>query len=87
MGELDEKQPYSLTYCLHFLETHGAWWDTRCSVHVQILLARLLALMSWNDSYSNGIYQLAQVFVQSGFNTALIQKKDADEDDFSSIFS
>ena len=28
----------------------------------------------------------AQVFVQSGFNTALIQKKDADEVDFCSVF-
>lgn len=29
---------------------------------------------------------LANVFVQSGFNTALIQKKDADDVDFSSVF-
>lgn len=30
--------------------------------------------------------QIANVFIQSGFNTALIQKKDSDEIDFSSIF-
>lgn len=30
--------------------------------------------------------QVATVFIQSGFNTALIQKKDADDLDFSSIF-
>lgn len=29
---------------------------------------------------------IANVFVQSGFNTALIQKRDADEVDFSSVF-
>ena len=29
---------------------------------------------------------IANVFVQSGFNTALIQKKNADEVDFSSVF-
>ena len=30
---------------------------------------------------------IAQVFVQSGLNTALIQKKDVDETDFSSVFA
>lgn len=30
--------------------------------------------------------QIANVFIQSGFNTALIQKKDSDDLDFSSIF-
>lgn len=29
---------------------------------------------------------LANVFIQSGFNTALIQNKDVDEDDYSSVF-
>ena len=30
--------------------------------------------------------QIATVFIQSGFNTALIQKKESDDVDFSSIF-
>lgn len=54
---------------------------------VSIVLARLLS----PDEY--GIISLitifitiANVFVQSGFNTALIQKKEADEVDFSSVF-
>jgi teichuronic acid exporter len=54
---------------------------------VSIVLARLLS----PDEY--GIISLilifitiANVFVQSGFNTALIQKREADELDFSSVF-
>lgn len=54
---------------------------------VSIVLARLLS----PDEY--GIISLitifitiANVFVQSGFNTALIQKKEADELDFCSVF-
>ena len=54
---------------------------------VSIVLARLLS----PDEY--GIISLltifitiANVFIQSGFNTALIQKKDADELDFCSVF-
>lgn len=54
---------------------------------VQIILARLLS----PDEYGiiaivNVFVLLASVFVQSGLNTALIQKKDADELDFSSVF-
>lgn len=54
---------------------------------VQIILARLLAPEQFGIIAILMVFiNLAQVFVQSGFNTALIQKKDADEDDFSSIF-
>ncbi len=54
---------------------------------VQIILARLLAPEQFGTIAIVMVFiQLAQVFVQSGFNTALIQKKDADEEDFSSIF-
>lgn len=54
---------------------------------VQIVLARLLAPEQFGTVAIVMVFiQLAQVFVQSGFNTALIQKKDADEEDFSSIF-
>lgn len=54
---------------------------------VQIVLARLLAPEQFGTIAIVMVFiHLAQVFVQSGFNTALIQKKDADEEDFSSIF-
>ena len=54
---------------------------------VQIILARLLAPEQFGTIAIVMVFiNLAQVFVQSGFNTALIQKKDADEKDFSSIF-
>ena len=54
---------------------------------VNIVLARLL------DPADHGVLtmltvfiSLAQVFVQSGLNTALVQKKEADETDCSSVF-
>lgn len=54
---------------------------------VQIVLARLLAPEQFGTIAIVMVFiHLAQVFVQSGFNTALIQKKDADDEDFSSIF-
>ena len=54
---------------------------------VQIVLARLLAPEQFGIIAIVMVFiNIAQVFVQSGFNTALIQKKDADEEDFSSIF-
>ncbi len=55
---------------------------------VSLLLARLL------DPADYGVLSMllvfisfAQVFVQSGLNTALIQKKDVDETDLSSVFA
>ena len=54
---------------------------------VQIILARLLAPEEFGTIAIVMVFiNLAQVFVQSGFNTSLVQKKDADEDDFSSVF-
>ncbi|MFC0904982.1 lipopolysaccharide biosynthesis protein [Clostridium sp. MT-14] len=54
---------------------------------VQIVLARLLVPNDYGIVALISIFIIiANVFVQSGFNTALIQKKDADEVDFSSIF-
>lgn len=54
---------------------------------VQIILARLLLPEEYGIIAIVMVFiQLANVFVQSGFNTALIQKKDADEVDFSSVF-
>lgn len=54
---------------------------------IQIILARLL----YPEDYGMlaillAFIALANVFVQSGLNTALIQKKDADSEDFSSVF-
>lgn len=54
---------------------------------VQILLARLLVPEDYGIIALIAIFiTVANVFVQSGFNTALVQKKDADEIDFSSVF-
>ena len=54
---------------------------------IQIVLARLLAPEQFGTIAIVMVFiHLAQVFVQSGFNTALIQKKDADDVDFSSVF-
>lgn len=54
---------------------------------IQIILARLLEPEQFGTVAIVLVFiSIARVFVQSGFNTALIQKKDADEEDFSSIF-
>ncbi|MGO1469474.1 MAG: lipopolysaccharide biosynthesis protein [Tissierella sp.] len=53
---------------------------------VSIVLARLLMPEQYGIIALVMVFiSLAGVFVQSGFNTALIQKKDADEVDFSSV--
>ncbi len=54
---------------------------------VQIVLARLLMPEDYGIIALVVVFtQIAAVFVQSGLNSALIQKKDADEVDFSSVF-
>ena len=54
---------------------------------VQIVLARLLLPEDYGlISLVTTFIAIANVFVQSGFNTALIQNKDSDEVDFSSVF-
>ncbi|MFR3567545.1 MAG: lipopolysaccharide biosynthesis protein [Paraclostridium sordellii] len=54
---------------------------------IQILLARLLTPQDYGSIAIISIFiTIANVFVQSGFNTALIQKKDTDELDYSSVF-
>ncbi|HHX70861.1 MAG TPA: oligosaccharide flippase family protein, partial [Gallicola sp.] len=53
---------------------------------VQIVLARILSPEEYGIIAIVMVFiLLANVFVESGFNTALIQKKDADEVDFSSV--
>jgi len=54
---------------------------------VQIVLARLLLPKDYGIIALVLIFiAIANKFVQSGLNTALIQKKDTDESDFSSVF-
>lgn len=54
---------------------------------IQIILARVLLPADYGIIALVVIFiSLAGIFVQSGLNTALIQKKDADEVDFSSVF-
>jgi len=54
---------------------------------VQIALARLLMPEEYGIIAIIDVFiTLSGIFVQSGLNTALIQKKDADEVDFSSVF-
>lgn len=54
---------------------------------VSIILARLLLPEDYGlIAIVTILTMLANVLVQNGFNTALIQKKDADEVDFSSVF-
>lgn len=54
---------------------------------VQIILARLLLPADYGIIALVVIFtSIAAVFVQSGLNSALIQKKDADEMDFTSVF-
>lgn len=64
----------------------------RCGVQgvqfvLSIILARLIAPADYGLLALLLVFiQIANVFIQSGFNTALIQKKEADEIDFSSVF-
>lgn len=54
---------------------------------VQIVLARLLVPNDYGIIALIAIFiTIANIFVQSGFNTALIQKKNVNETDFSSVF-
>lgn len=54
---------------------------------VQVVLARLLMPKDFGTIAIIMVFiGLSNVFIQKGFNTALIQKKDADEVDFSSVF-
>lgn len=54
---------------------------------LQIILARLLSPEHYGALALMVVFTtLATVFVQSGFNTALIQNKDVTEEDYSSVF-
>lgn len=69
-----------------FLEIYGAWRNTRNTICNSNNLARLLLPKDFGLIALVMVFiSLANVFVQSGFNTALIQKKDSNENDFSSV--
>lgn len=54
---------------------------------LQIVLARLLSPEDYGALTLIVIFtQLANIFIQTGFNTALIQNKDVTEEDYSSVF-
>ena len=54
---------------------------------LQIILARLLSPEHYGELSMMVIFiTLANVFIQNGFNTALIQNKDITEEDYSSVF-
>lgn len=84
MKELDIKKIVVSSLVWKFMERTGA---QGIQFIVQILLARILLPQDYGlISLVTIFITIANVFVQSGFNTALIQKKDADEVDFSSVF-
>ena len=72
----------------------GAFWKFAeriaaqlVSLVVSIILARLLSPSEYGTiSLVMVFITIANVFVNSGFGQALIQKKDADSLDFSSVF-
>ena len=67
-----------------FLERCGAQLVTFI---VSIVLARILDPTVYGTiALVTVITTILQVFVDSGFSTALVQKKDADETDFSTVF-
>lgn len=67
-----------------FLERFG---NVGVTFVIQLLLARLLGPKDFGTiSILTVFITISQVFVQSGFNTALIQKKEVDEIDYSSVF-
>ena len=54
---------------------------------VSIILARILAPEEYGTVALVTIFiTISNVFIENGFGTALIQKKNADELDFSSVF-
>ena len=62
--------------------------DQVCTFVISIILARLLGPEKYGTMSVMLIFvTIANVIIQTGFQTALIQKKEADEDDFTSVFT
>lgn len=73
-----------LNFIWRFAERSGAQLVTFI---VSIVLARILAPEDYRTIALVTVFTtILQVFVDSGLGTALIQKKDADDLDFSSVF-
>lgn len=72
----------------------GLFWrygERMCAQGVQFVVSVILARLLTPESYGyvglvTVFISIATVFVQSGFGNALIQKKDATQKDFSSVF-
>lgn len=83
MSQADNKSIFS-NFIWRFAERSGAQLVT---VIVSIVLARLLLPEDYGTIALVTVFTtIMQVFVDSGLGTALIQKKDADDLDFSSVF-
>lgn len=84
-GLMNEKKSSVLSNLVwRFMERCGAQLVTFL---VSIVLARLLTPKDYGTVALVTVFtNILQVFVDSGLGTALIQKKDADELDFSSVF-
>ena len=74
--------------------TNGIIWKLleRFSVQgsqfiIQVILARLLSPVHYGALALMMIFvNIANVIIQNGFNTSLIQNRQADDEDFSSVF-
>ena len=81
---MQENQKVMNNFAWRFLERCGA---QGVSFVVSIVLARLLAPEAYGTIALVTVFtSLLQVFIGSGLGTALIQKKDADDLDFSTVF-
>lgn len=80
---MEKKQSIASGLVWKLLERFGV---QGMSFLVSLLLARLLDPEHYGTLSMMTIFTyLAQVFIQNGFNTALIQKKNATEEDYSSV--
>lgn len=83
MGEVS-KEKATVNFIWRLLERTGA---QIVSFVVSLVLARLLEPSAYGDvALVTVISSILQVFVDSGMANALIQKKDADDIDFSTVF-
>ena len=83
MAETEMKQKVAKGLFWKLLENGGA---QGVQFIIAILLARLLTPAEYGVVGIIMIFiTIANVFVQSGFSTALVQKRTADEVDFSSV--
>ena len=84
MTDKDLKQGVTRGFFWKALENGG---DQAVTFLISIVLARLVGPEKYGTMSVLLIFvTIANVVIQSGFQTALIQKKEADEDDFTSVF-